>query len=333
MRLPQEQPTPPKVTENANLPFFNEATKDEMGLGHTPSTRSAELVAGARAYLTPNDETRALSRMAGLITARLLTNFGGAKNNILWFFPARMMGIELLTERLIAKDKSDLLLVDLAAGFSPRGLHLARNYPQADIIEIDLPSVVAEKKRRLKSGNIAVPSNLRWIEANLGETNLVDILEGRKADLITSEGLTLYLTEYEQTRFFRQVEANLAEDGIFIGEVYFGDKLQKLRQSPNINAVASFVFRMVGNVPGVMPNEEVCHQRLVACGLGNFEEYPVVDLMETLKQPKPVDVISVIVARKTPKAGVKPVQTNSANPSSTPTQPSRDDHTLSSPKQ
>jgi O-methyltransferase involved in polyketide biosynthesis len=205
-------------------------------------------------------------------------------------------------------------------------LHLARNYPQADVVEIDLPSVIAEKKRRLKSGGIAVPPNLRWIEANLGETNLADVLDGRKADLITSEGLTLYLTEHEQARFFTQVETNLADDGIFIGEVYFLDKFQEIRRSANINAVASFIFRMVGNVPGVIPNKEVCRQRLSAAGLGNFEEYPVVDLMDELGQQKPVDVISVIVARKTKSQSTlaQPVE-SAADAAATVTKPTRID--------
>ena len=70
-------------------------------------------------------ETVSLSRMSGRIVARFLTDLDG-KVNILWFFPARMIVIEELTKRLIPEDKPDLLLVDVAAGFSPRGLHMAQ---------------------------------------------------------------------------------------------------------------------------------------------------------------------------------------------------------------
>jgi O-methyltransferase involved in polyketide biosynthesis len=251
----------------------------------------------------PTDETKALSRIAGQMTARILTSLGGAETNILWFFPARMMAIETLTERLLSKKQDDLFILDLAAGFSPRALHIANKYPQAKVIEVDLPDVVAEKKRRFKQGRIALPPNLSWIEADLGSTNLEDVLDGRKADLITSEGLTLYLVEEEQNRFFKQVEANLKPDGVFMCEVYFQDKFQKIRTSQKVNAVASFVLRMVGNVPGIIPDQETCRQRLAASGFTRVEEYLVTDMMDEIGQPKPVDIISIIVAHK---ASVEP---------------------------
>ncbi|HEX2908369.1 MAG TPA: class I SAM-dependent methyltransferase, partial [Phototrophicaceae bacterium] len=167
-------------SNNQNLPNFNRRDEDKMALGHTPSTRSAELVAGARAILMNTPETTALGSMSGRIVARVLTETGG-KSNILWFFPARMMAIETLTQQLMP-NKSELLLVDVAAGFSPRGLHMAREYPQARVIEIDLPDVVAEKKLRLKRGRIPLPDNLSWIEADLGKVNLQDVLDGQQVD-------------------------------------------------------------------------------------------------------------------------------------------------------
>jgi hypothetical protein len=287
-----------KKEMETNLPNFNHSGKDQMGLGHTPSTRSAELVAGARAHLMPTSETLALSRISGIITARMLTKMGGTETNILWFFPARMMALETLTKRLVPKNKDNLLIVDLAAGFSPRGLHLAQQYPKAEVIEIDLPSVVAEKKRRLNRGGITVPKNLSWLEADLGATDLRQVLKGRSADVITSEGLTLYLTPKEQARFLSQVEANLVPNGVFMTEVYYLDKLQTLRKSTQVNSVTSFIFRLVGNVPGIMPDEVTCLQRFRDSGLTDFEEYPVVKMMEEIGQKKPLDVISIMVARK-----------------------------------
>jgi O-methyltransferase involved in polyketide biosynthesis len=289
-----------KKEMETNLPNFNHAGKDQMGLGHTPSTRSAELVAGARAHLMPNPETLALSRISGMITARLLTKMGGEETNILWFFPARMMAIEALTKRFVPKEKPNLLLVDVAAGFSPRGLHLAQQYPKAEVIEVDLPSVIAEKKRRLNRGGIEIPKNLSFQEADLGKTDLRHVLKGRSADMITSEGLTLYLTPKEQARLFSQVEANLVPYGVFMTEVYFHNKLQQVRKSAQVNSVASFVFRLVGNVPGIMPDEAACLHRMSEAGLMSFEEFPVVKVMEEIGQRKPVDIISIMVARKAP---------------------------------
>lgn len=283
--------------QQQNLPNFNRRGEDKMALGHTPSTRSAELVAGARAALLNNEETAALSKMSGRVVARILSDMD-RKNNILWFFPARMMALETLTGRNFPEDKPGLLIVDVAAGFSPRGLHMARNYPQAKVIEIDLPEVVAEKKKRLVRGDIALPANLSWIEADLGSVNLADALEGRKADLITSEGLTLYLTREENARLFQQAADCLKPGGVFMVEVYFRDKLAHLRQNPNVNAVASFVFRMVGAVPGLMPNLDYAVQLMSDGGLDQVRDYPVTDIMGEIGQPKPLDVISILVARK-----------------------------------
>ncbi len=281
----------------ANLPDFNRRGEDKMALGHTPSTRSAELVAGARAILLNTDETNALSKMSGRIVSRFLTDID-RKSNVLWFFPARMLAIEELTSRYLPEDKPGMLLIDLAAGFSPRALNLAKQYPQAQVIEIDLPDVVEEKKKRLEKGKISIPDNLSWIPADLGTHNLHDVLDGRKADLITSEGLTLYLTQEENMRLFRQAEDSLKPGGLLMVEIYLKDKLQRLRQNPNVNTVASFVFRMVGSVPGIMDSMDTAIKLLTDARLDQIKAYPVADLMGELEQPKPVDLISIVVARK-----------------------------------
>lgn len=288
-----EQP----IVENLNLPEFNRRDGDKMALGHTPSTRSAELVAGARAALMNTKETLALSSTSGRVVARFLSDIDG-KTQVLWFFPARMMVMEHLTPKLIPADKSELLLVDIASGFSPRALHMAQKYPHAEVVEVDLPDVVAEKKKRLTKGRIEIPGNLRWVEADLGKTPLRDALDGRQADLITSEGLSLYLTHDEYVRLFNNVEDTLLPGGHFMIEMYFKNKLQELRKSPNINGVASFVFRMVGHVPGILPDQSSASKYFTQVGMTDITEYVVADVMGEIGQKKPVDLISIMTARK-----------------------------------
>jgi O-methyltransferase involved in polyketide biosynthesis len=219
-------------------------------------------------------------------------------NNVFWVFPARMKGIEHMTKQLVSEDADDLMLVDLAGGFSPRGLHLAHNYPTASVIEVDLPEVVKEKQSRLASGNISIPDNMTFIEADLAITNLDDALGGRKADLITSEGLTLYLTADEMERFFQMTSASLKPGGLLIVEMYFNDKATQLRQNRDTNTVASFVMQMVGNMPGIVKDMETALGYFERAGLVDVTEYPLVDLMAELGEPKPIDVISVMTARK-----------------------------------
>lgn len=312
----------PETDVQGNLSTFSTRDGDKMALGHTPSTRSAELVAGARAALMKNPETEALSKMSGRIVAKFLSDLDG-KTNVLWFFPARMMALEYLTTQFVQPDKAKLL-VDIAAGFSPRGLHLARQYPNAEVIEIDLPDVVAEKKHRLTKGKIEIPPNLRWIEADLGKTLLSDALEGRQADMITSEGLTLYLTQNEYTRLFQNVYDSLAPGGLFMAEFYFKDKLLELRKSPNINSVASFVFRMVGHVPGILPDLPTAFQYFSQAGFTDMVEYPVTEIMDKIGQTKPVEIISIIAAHKpaaAPDVKPSPAAVPVSTPPATPAQP------------
>jgi O-methyltransferase involved in polyketide biosynthesis len=293
-----------------NLPEFNRSGEDKMALGHTPSTRSAELVAGARAILMNTDETIALSKMSGRIVSRFLTDID-RKLNVMWFFPARMMAIEALTKEQFPEDKVGLLFVDIASGFSPRGLHMALQYPKALVVEVDLPEVVVEKQRRLEKGKIAIPPNLTWIGTDLGKANLSEVLEGRKADLITCEGLTLYLTPAENSRLFKQVSSSLKPGGVVMVEIYFKDKLQHLRQNPNVNSVASFVFRMVGSVPGIMPDFATATKIVTEAGLAEVSEHPVAAMMEVMGQPAPLDVISILLANKpaiTEWIGIAPTQ-------------------------
>ncbi|HEX2907507.1 MAG TPA: hypothetical protein VHO69_11635, partial [Phototrophicaceae bacterium] len=66
----------------------------------------------------------------------------------------------------------------------------------------------------------------------------------------------------------------------------------------NVNTVASFVLRMVGNVPGMMPSVETAVDYMAAAGLTRMVEHSVADMMDELGQARPVDVISIMVAHK-----------------------------------
>ncbi len=61
-------------------------------------------------------------------------------------------------------------------------------------------------------------------------------------------------------------------------------------------------MRMVGNVPGLMQSPDAAMQMLAEAGLDQVVEHPVTDMMDELGQPRPYDVISIMVAHK-PIAG------------------------------
>jgi O-methyltransferase involved in polyketide biosynthesis len=150
----------------------------------------------------------------------------------------------------------------------------------------------------LEKGEIDIPSNLKWLGADLGKEDLGTVLGGRQAHLITSEGLTLYLTPDEMSRLFTQAAASLSPNGVFITEMYFRDKIQHIRQAPQTSGTASFILRMVGSVPGVVTDTEMAVQRLSDAGFVNIETHSPVDMMVEHGQAPPIDVISMMTARK-----------------------------------
>jgi len=70
-------------------------------------------------------------------------------------------------EDQLSRTDLDILMIDVGAGFSARGLRLSSGYARVrEVVEIDLPSVVDQKKRLLKDRNIHAP-RLRFVGADL----------------------------------------------------------------------------------------------------------------------------------------------------------------------
>src|SRR5882724_2715982 len=141
---------------------------DTLGLGTTQGQRGAELVAALKAELTPTPELRALTSFKGRVGAGIVMRLSHSKRPFMNFLVARPAAFQLEIERSIPKGKSSVKIVEVAAGLSPRGLNLAKALPNIEIIEVDLPSVVAEKQSRFLKANISIPSNLSWRGADLG---------------------------------------------------------------------------------------------------------------------------------------------------------------------
>ncbi|MBC6937363.1 MAG: hypothetical protein DWB42_16205, partial [Chloroflexi bacterium] len=107
-----------------------QTSPDALGLGQTSGQRGAEILAGFRAEKYPAPDTLALSRWSGRITARLLMRLTSS-DAPMNFTAARFVIIQTLIRRALAKDESNPVIVEIAAGLSPRGLRLAQELPQA----------------------------------------------------------------------------------------------------------------------------------------------------------------------------------------------------------
>jgi len=190
---------------------------DALGLGKTPGQRNAEFVAGLRSELDPSPETDGLSRFSGRMAARMLLRLGGAagRNALNYIKIQAIAYIEMCIERL---HREDAIIVNLAPGFGPHAMRLAKRLPKAQVIEIDLPDVVQEKQSRLKQADLEIPENLRWIQADLGTIPLREVLDNQQVDLILATGLLAYFTEEE----CRQINIGL-RDSLIPGGYWLGD--------------------------------------------------------------------------------------------------------------
>lgn len=265
-------------------------TTDQMGLGRTQGQRGAEILAGLRAELMPSPESSALCRFSGRVTARIV--LGLVKDRrLLNFVPVRLGGMTELTKRYLPDDPQNALIVDIAAGFAPRGFQLAKALPDTQIIEIDLPDVVDEKQKRLNK-HFDLPANLHWKSADLGVTPLKDVLENQQADVIIAEGLVAYFALEEFTRITRNILACLKSGGVFICDVPWKPGMDEIKDA------GRFFSRFAGNFIGVAHDETEARATLENSGASEVIVYHPEPLAVELNLPNPVFEPSLFVVAR-----------------------------------
>jgi O-methyltransferase involved in polyketide biosynthesis len=266
---------------------------DNYGLGRTPGQRGAEILAGFRAEKSPSPETKALSKLSGRIVARVMMSM--LRDSLpLNFTLSRPIVIDGLIRRSLPAQGEKLVFVDVAAGLSPRGMMLAQERPDIQVIEIDLPEVVDEKQQRLKRGrNIDMPSNLSWMAVNLDTTPLPEALGSLKAHVISSEGLLPYLHHPQIVRMGQWVLECLHPGGVFIADVPLRKGVQEIQQ------LASFFSRQAGNWYGTIDTQEQGRQLLTEAGFETVKTYHASDFILDFDLPAPlVDVSCFLQAVK-----------------------------------
>ncbi|MDL1885545.1 class I SAM-dependent methyltransferase, partial [Anaerolineae bacterium CFX8] len=224
-----------------------QTSPDALGLGQTSGQRGAEILAGFRAEKYPAPDTLALSRWSGRITARLLMRLTSSDAP--------------MNFRALAKDESNPVIVEIAAGLSPRGLRLAQELPQAQVIEIDLPDVVRDKQQRLeRAKDVTIPPNIQWLTADLGTTPLSKVLDGRQVDVVAAEGLLPYFSHQEITAMTRGVLSSLKPGGKFIADIPRQAGMEEIRQ------IMGFFSRQAGQLKGTVQTEDQARQLLLDAG-------------------------------------------------------------------
>ena len=100
-----------------------------------------------------------------------------------------------LTDRLLADSKIDQV-VELACGYTTRGLSLCQNNSKMRYFEVDLPDVV-NTKTALLNRFTKIPDNLKIFEGNALDfdrfQHLCNLFDTKKPIAIINQGLMRYL--------------------------------------------------------------------------------------------------------------------------------------------
>lgn len=269
------------------------SSEDKMGLGRTSGQRGAEILAGVRAEMTPSPEAQALSRLSGRITARMFMK--AVRQPAIINFPAvRSQLIRELIQRAMP-ERSEIAIVEIAAGLSPRGLHLARDLPNAKIIEIDLPDVIFDKQSRLKGSawkRLDIPTNIEWRGADLGVVSLESVLKGQKVDIVVAEGLMSYFPHDEMRRIARQVYDNLLPGGAYICDIAWKSGIFAASEASRLFS------RQAGEFAGMVDTLEESAQVLTDAGYRSAEAFRPSVMAEELQTkynlPLPINDFTLI---------------------------------------
>lgn len=281
---------------NADLTLEHTSKNIVAELGLTAPQRSAEIVASLRAVTFPSPEADSLSSPAGRAFARFLSDLSGSEaiNNATG---GRHICITRLAEQILAEKSHPKRIVELACGFSGRGLKLAQALPNTQIIEIDLPDVVAAKQarvRRMVGGQ--VPKNLSWIAADLSSVTIPDMLGVGSVDLLLCEGMLPYFTPREIGAIAAAARTSLARFGVLIADAV---RAQGWQAVENATKIGTWIFhRQAGKFTGKFENGDDLRGLIEQAGYAEVSAYHLRALAQEFLPGKPVaDVSFVVVAR------------------------------------
>lgn len=126
-------------------------------------------------------------------------------------------------------------IIELACGFSPRGVTFAEN-PEFTYIESDLPDVLNAKKSKVeelyKNKNLK-KNNHKFIESDVFNDNLKDkflpLLNKNEKSVVITEGLTIYYDMEHLKTIFTNI-CNLLKasgGGVYITDIYHEEDLKR----------------------------------------------------------------------------------------------------------
>lgn len=274
--------------------FTARTTPDHYGLGRTGGQRGAEILAGLRAELIGSPEAKVLCRTSGRVIARMVLNMARNQAQVN-FVAGRPAAFGVVIDRELAQNKSDPVLVEIAAGFAPRGLELARKNPGLRVIEIDLPGVIEEKQKRLRQAHFDISGNITWKAADLGVTPLFDVLKGERADIVAAEGLTAYFKPPDVIKMAAEIRLSLKAGGIYVCDINWQEGHKTF--TPGLSR---FFKHEAGEFLCMTASKQEACDLMLAAGYKEVTAHLPSALTANLPDvPKPVHDFSLVVVSRT----------------------------------
>lgn len=188
-----------------------ESEKKEANLSITALYTSAVWSWGglANADLLATDEARTVFR---------ITNFAlGVTRLFKWRLRSlrhSLLHRHTMIDHLLSEARPTAVL-ELAAGLSRRGVTFSEQ-PSIEYVEMDLPSMIAHKRRLLQRsdrGRLALARpNLRLVEGDVLTADLPSLPPSKGPLLVIAEGLFMYLSPDQQRALWRKIRG-LFSDG------------------------------------------------------------------------------------------------------------------------
>lgn len=170
----------------------------------------------------------------------------------------------LLTDALTAGRVGQV--VELACGLSPRGLRMRRAHPALTYVEVDLPAMAAEKRRRLRRAGALGPQH-RVESADVFTDELAEVFARLDPDAgvaVVTEGLLNYFPTDRVEALWTSLARELAAfpQGLYLSDVHLAHRLRRLDRA---FAAGLGVF-VRGRVHFHYEDAPAAERSLVACG-------------------------------------------------------------------
>lgn len=180
-------------------------------------------------------------------------------------------------------------IVEIGAGLSPRGISFASGDPDLRYIEVDLPNMVAAKRRTLSS--LQTPPNYFLGSADLLADDFIGALPAmpRPGDrvAVVTEGVTDYFNMSEKLTAFRNIRSLLLAHG---GGRYLLDVYAR-EHFPNLPFLTGAFVRTLGQLVGrsfedqLFERVEDARSFLNDCGFDRATQLDLAELNTSSYQP------------------------------------------------